>query len=66
METCRHEVSSVMTSPLEIDVPAQGNLLRSHGDRFENLPDDMKVIQTDETAGFMKKELSWTLLRDSP
>ena len=49
------EVVSVITKPLEINVPAQGNLLRSHNKRFENLPEDIKVILTGETAGFMRK-----------
>ena len=44
------EVVSVITKPLEIDVPAQGNLLRSHSERFENLPEDIKEIQAGETG----------------
>ena len=39
------EVLSVITKPLEIDVPAQGNLLRSQSERFQNLPEGIKVIQ---------------------
>ena len=38
--------------------PAQGNLLRSHSKRFENLPEDMKGIQAGETVGMR--------LRDDP
>ena len=49
------EVLSVKTTPLGIDVPAQGNLLRGHSERVENLPEDTRVIQMSNTAGFMRK-----------
>ena len=49
------EVLSVKTTPLGIDVPAQGNLLRGHSERFENLPEDTRVIQMSNTAGYMRK-----------
>ena len=51
------DVLSVMTKPLEIYVPAQGNLLRNHNERFENLTEDIKEFQNGETAGFMRKFL---------
>ena len=35
------EVLSVMTKPLAINVPAQGNSFQSHNERFETLPEDM-------------------------
>ena len=53
------EVMSVVTKPLEIDVPAG-----MHSERFENLPEDIKVIQTGETAGFYGKSFSCTVFRD--
>ena len=49
------EVLSVVMKRRAINVPAQGNLLRSRGERFETLPEEMRVIQTSETAGFMGK-----------
>ena len=48
------EVLSVMTEPLEIVVLAQGNLWRNHNVRFEHLPEEIKVFQTGEKAGFVK------------
>ena len=51
---------------LLIDVPAQGNLSRSHNESFETLSEDVRVIQTCETVGFVRKDLSWTMFRDNP
>ena len=56
-------VLSILTDPPQIDVPAQGNLLRSHSERFETLPEHMKSNSSD-TAGFCEL-FSGTLLRDT-
>ena len=57
------EVVSITTNPLAINVPAQGNLLRSQSERFETLPEDVRVIQSCET-GFMRflLDVSWQWL----
>ena len=49
------ELLSLLTNPRPINVPAQGNLLRSHSERFEKLPEDMQVIAAGETGGFRRK-----------
>ena len=41
--------------PLETDVRASGNRLRDHNERFETLSEDIKVTQTCEIAGFVRK-----------
>ena len=49
------DVVSILTNPPSINVSAQGNLLRSHSERFETLPEDVQVIQAGETDGFVRK-----------
>ena len=49
------DVVTVVTKPHEIDVLGQGNLLRNHNERFENLPEDVKVILTCEKIRFISK-----------
>ena len=51
---------SIWTNPLSINVPVQGDLLRSHSKRFETLPEDIRVSKASEDAGFMIKQFSWT------
>ena len=46
---------TVITKPLSINVPVQGNLLRRFYQRFETLPKTTQVIKTCENAGFMRK-----------
>ena len=46
-----------MTKPLVIDVAAQGNLLRSHSEGFENLPVESEVTHTCEAAVFRERFL---------
>ena len=46
---------SFLAKPLAINVLAQGNLSRSHDERLETLPEDIRAIQAGETAGFMRK-----------
>ena len=60
------EVLSVSTKSLEIVVLAQGNLWRNHNERFEQLPEEIKVIHTGETAWDYEKSFSWTLPLDDP
>ena len=38
-----------------IDVPVQGSLMRRRNERFENLPEDIRVIKAGEDAGFIRK-----------
>ena len=38
-----HTVMSILTSSLLINVPVQGNLVRQYNERFENLPEDIRV-----------------------
>ena len=42
-------VVSLVTNPPSTNVPIQGNLLRSHDQRFETLPEDMRVIEASQT-----------------
>ena len=49
------EVLSILTNPPPTNASAQRNLLRSHSERSQTLPEDIRVIQAGETAGFMKK-----------
>ena len=61
------EVVSVITKPLEINVLAQGNLLRSHNKRFENLPEDIKVSDSKwRNSWLYEEDFSWTMFRDNP
>ena len=47
-------VVSSLTNPLSTNVLVQGNLLRSHNPRFEELPEDMQVIKESETVGILR------------
>ena len=49
------DVVSISANPSSTNVPAQGNLLRSHNERLQTLPENMLVIQASETVGFMRK-----------
>ena len=51
------EVLSIVTNPPPTNVPAEGNLLRSHSERFETLPKDIRVIHASETTGL--KGMRW-------
>ena len=59
-------VVSILTNPHSINVPAQGDLLRSHSKTFETLPEDVRVSKARKDAGFMIKQFSWTLFHDNP
>ena len=48
-------VVSISTSPLSINLPVQGDLLRRHNKRFENLPEAIRVSEACEDAGCMRK-----------
>ena len=50
-------VVSLLTNPFffSTNVLVQGDLLRSHDKRFENLPEDIRVNKASEDAGFMRK-----------
>ena len=52
------EVNTLMKT-LESDVQASRNRLRDDQEKFENLPKEIKVTQTCEIAGFMRKSCSW-------
>ena len=57
----------MITKPPEIDVPAQGNLLRSYSERIKNLPEDTKVIDSSwQNSWFDEKDFSQTMFRDDP
>ena len=51
------QVVSVITEPLEIDVPAQGNLFRRHSEWFENLPEDIQSVSNLWINWFYEKSL---------
>ena len=59
-------VVSILTNPPSINVPGQGDLLRSHNKRFEHLLEDIRVSKAGEDAGFMRRGFSWTTFHDSP
>ena len=48
-------VVSILTKSLLINAPAHGNRVRQHNERFENLPEDIRVSKASEDAGFMRK-----------
>ena len=47
-------VVSILTNPLWINVPVQGDSLRRHNERFEHLPEDIRISKASEDAGFMR------------
>ena len=49
---------SILTNQLLISTPVQGNLLRQQNERFEHLPQYIRVSEASEDAGFMKKGFS--------
>ena len=49
-------VSISTNSPL-INVPAQGKLLQQHRERLENLPEDIRVSEASDDAGFKERFL---------
>ena len=49
-----HCCANWTNSPL-INVPAQGNLLRQHKERFGNLPEDNRVSKAGDDAGLIRK-----------
>ena len=46
---------SILTNSPFINVPVQGNVMRQHKERFENLPEDIRVSKTGDDAGFIRK-----------
>ena len=48
-------VVSILTNPLLIKAPVQGNLVRQYKQRFETLPEDIRVSKAGVFAGFMRK-----------
>ena len=44
-------VVSILTNPLSVNVPVQGDLLRRPNKGFENLPEDIRVSKACEDAG---------------
>ena len=48
-------VVSILTNAPRLNVPVQGNLLRSHSERFETRPENIRAIEASETIGFMRK-----------
>ena len=46
---------SILTNPLSINVPVQGDLLRGQNKRSEHLPEDIGVSEAGEHAGFTTK-----------
>ena len=48
-------VVSILTNSPLINFPVQGDLLRRHNERFENLPEDIRVNKFGEDAGLMRK-----------
>ena len=48
-------VVSILTNPPLINAPVHGDLLRSHNERFEHLPEDIQVIQVFANIGFIRK-----------
>ena len=48
-------VVSVLTKSPVIDIPAQGNLVQQHKERFENFPEDVRVSNATNDAGFIRK-----------
>ena len=48
-------VVSTLTNPPPVNVPVQGDLLRSHNKRFDNPAEDVQVVEASETGGFMRK-----------
>ena len=49
------EVLSFVRKAPATNVPTQGNLSRSRDERVKTLPEDVRAIQTCETAGFTRK-----------
>ena len=56
------EVLSFVRKAPATNVPTQGNLLRSHDERFKTLPEDVRAIQTCETCWLHEKDFSWTFV----
>ena len=54
------DVVSFLTNPPSTTVPVKGNLLRSHSERLQTLPEDMRVVKACE------KDFSWTIFYDNP
>ena len=53
----------IMTPTPSIEILAQENLLQKH-ERAEKLPQPDQLIKVCIDAGFLKKNWSWTILRD--
>ena len=58
-------VVSILTNPPSMYVLVQGDFLRSHNKRFENLPEDIRLSKASEDAGYMR-DFSWTIFLDDP
>ena len=48
-------VVSILTNSLLINFPVQGDLLRRHNERFENLSEEIRANNAGEDAGLMRK-----------
>ena len=48
-------VASILPNPFSINVPVQGDLLRSLNKRFEHFPEDVRVSKAREDVGIMRK-----------
>ena len=48
-------VVSILPNPFSINVPVQGDLLRSLNKRFEHFPEDVRVSKAREDVGIMRK-----------
>ena len=48
---------SILTNPLSISVPVQGDLLRSQNKTFEKLSEDVRVSKAMEDVGSMRRYL---------
>ena len=44
----------IMTPTSSVEIPAQGNLLQTHKERLENLPQPDQLIKVCTDAGFLK------------
>ena len=60
--------SSSIGKPIapETDVPALGSKLRNHGERFENLPEDVESDSNWRKSPIYESSFSWTMLQSDP
>ena len=55
MEKYRSGVKNLLRRSQIVRFPVQGDLLRRHIKRFENLPEDIRVSKASEDSGFVRK-----------